>query len=174
MSPSIINSIPESEILVGIAALGLTVTGFSGLISVLGKRSSGRWTDAERFQLRELIVVSLGVTFASFIPILVSLIQAGESALFSAAFLIALFHLLILVRGASRNFRGSGAAPKMPPYVVGFMLVGGLILIAAAFLASFQIVGGAAFLIVANLLWQLLVATIHFVLLLLNAGDESI
>ena len=167
---------PDPEILIGIAALGLTVTGFSGLISVLGRRSSGTWTSAERFQLGELITVSLAVTFASFIPILVSLIQSGSRALFSATFFVALAHLLVLLRGAFKNFQAEASdvsTQKMPPALVTFMLAGGIILIAAAFLSSFETIGGAGFFLVSNLLWQLMVAVSHFVLLLMNPTSES-
>ena len=89
-----IDAIPDPEIFGGIAALGLTLTGFSGLISVLGRRSSGHWTEAERFQLSELIVISLAVTFASFIPILSGLLQSDEAALTSSLFLVASCHLV--------------------------------------------------------------------------------
>jgi len=164
------SSIPDSEILVGIAALGLTVTGFSGLISVLGRRSSGQWTEIEQFQLGELIIVSLAVTFASFIPILVSMIQTGIPALSTATFLVALFHLLVLIRGASMNFRNSASAEKMSNALVSFMLLGGLALIVCAFLSCFGVIAGTAFFLVSNLLWQLMVAIIHFVILLMNSG----
>ena len=166
------STIPDPEVLVGIAALGLTVTGFSGLISVLGRRSAGHWTDEERFLLNELITVSLAVTFASFLPILVGLLYQGAQALLVATFSVAFAHALVLVRGASRNFREGAAKPKMSNAVALFMLLGGLGLIATAFLASFSVIPGAAFLLVANLLWQLLVATIHFVLLLLGPGSR--
>ena len=163
-----LNAIPDSEILVGIAALGLTVTGFSGLISVLDRRSTGQWSDKERFQLGELIIVSLAVTFASFIPILVSTVQSGAAALTTATFLIAVFHLLVLTRGAAAVFKDGSPAAKMPTAVVSFMLIGGIALIAGAFLSCFAVIGGAAFFLIANLLWQLMVAIIHFVNLLMN------
>ena len=168
------SGLPDPEIFVGIAALGLTVTGFSGLISVLGRRSSGHWTEAERFQLSELIVVSLAVTFASFIPILVGMVLAAETALPAACGLVAFFHLVVLVRGAYMNFRDGTSDAKMPSSVVAFMLVGGCLLIIAALLASFGFVGGAAFFVVSNLLWQLMVAAIHFVAFFNRTGTADI
>ena len=167
--------IPDPEILVGIAALGLTVTGFSGLIAVLGRRSSGTWTESERFQLGELIIVSLAVTFASFIPVLVAMVQSGSQALFTATFLVALSHLLVLVRGASKNFQGasSSSSAQMPSSLVAFMLAGGLILIVSAFLSTFGVIAGAGFFLIFNLLWQLMVAASHFVLLLMNPTHLS-
>ena len=161
---------PDPEILVGLAALGLTVTGFSGLIAVLGRRSSGEWTEAERFQLGELIVVSLAVTFASFIPILVGLVMPEASALKWSTLLVAAAHLVVLVRGVFRNYSDGAAPTKMPNAIALTMVVGGFLLIVGALLAGFGLIGGGAFFLVANLLWQLLVATIHFVALLMNSG----
>ncbi len=166
-------AIPDPEILVGIAALGLTVTGFSGLISVLGRRSSGQWTETERFQLGELIVVSLTVTFASFIPILVSLVQHSDAALTTATNLVAGLHLIVLVRGAMKNSQRSTSSPEMPTWVAALMIIGGLAVICAAFLATTQMIAATAFWLVANLLWQLMVAAIHFVLLIMKTNDES-
>ena len=165
-----LNTIPESEILVGIAALGLTVTGFSGLISVLGRRSAGQWTQAERFQLGELVSLSLAVTFASFIPLLVGMLLPDEDALPTATGLVASFHLLVLIQGVTKNYRRGALAAMMPFGATAFMVVGGFCLIVAAFLASVGLTGGAAFLLVSNLLWQLMVAIIHFVYLLMNPG----
>ncbi len=169
------SQIPDPEILVGIAALGLTVTGFSGLISVLGRRAAGKWTDAERFQLGELIAVSLTVTFAAFIPILVSMVQAGPNSVAISSFLVALVHLFVLLRGSLRNFRDGRNGAKIPNATAAIMIFGGAILIAATFLSAFQIIGGAAFFIVANLLWQLFVASVHFVILLMGTSrlDED-
>ncbi|MFZ8990595.1 MAG: hypothetical protein ACO2ZJ_09680, partial [Pseudohongiellaceae bacterium] len=99
---------PDPEIFIGMSALGLTVTGFSGLISVLGRRAAGHWTDAERFQLEQLLELSLAVTFASLIPILVDMAAAPDRALAIATLLVAIFHLLILLRGASKiRIRGA-------------------------------------------------------------------
>ena len=165
------NSIPEAEILVGLAALGLTVTGFSGLISVLGRRSAGHWSDTERFQLSQLIELSLAVTFASFIPILVSL--AHQNPLPIATALVALFHLIILIRGTSKNYRRGASVAGLPNSLLSVLIVGGIALILAGLISSIGMIGGAAFFLVANLLWQLMVATVHFVALLMSPGGAD-
>jgi hypothetical protein len=167
------STFPDSEILVGIATLGLTVTGFSGLIAVLGRRHSGQWTEAEQFQLGELVGTSLAVTFASFIPILVVTVQAETQALSTALFLVALLHLMLIVRGALNNFRGGASNAKVPNKVAAFLIPGGLVMTGAAFLSSFGSIAGSAFLLVLNLLWMLMVAVVHFVLLLLNSGSTD-
>ena len=167
------NTVPDPEIFVGIATLGLTVTGFSGLIAVLGRRNAGQWTDAERFQLGELVATSLVVTFASFIPILVETLQNEEQALSTALFLVSLCHVILIVRGGLNNFRGGVSNTKVPNKVAAFLIPGGLVLVVAAFLASFGLIAGRTFLLVSNLLWMLIVAIVHFVLLLLNSGASD-
>lgn len=169
----VMTTIPDSEVLVGIAALALTVTGFSGLISVLGRRSTGHWSDAERFQLRQLIELSLAVTFASFIPILVGMVQTQDHALPTATALVGLFHLVIIIRGVSENYRGGKSLSGLPRGVLLVLVVGGIGLIVAAFTASLGLISGAAFFLVANLLWQLLVAAVHFVALLMNTETDA-
>ncbi|MEM7099026.1 MAG: hypothetical protein AAF541_12265 [Pseudomonadota bacterium] len=165
--------IPDPEILIGIAALGLTVTGFSGLISVLGRRSTGVWSDQERFQLGQLIETSLAVTFASFIPILVSMLNADTNALLVATALVAMFHLVLLVRGVTKNYRQKSSMEMLPNRVTAFMVTGGFVLIVASGFAVFGVIPGLAFLLVSNLLWLLMVAVIHFVFLLMTPGSSE-
>ena len=98
-----INVLPDSEIFIGMSALGLTVTGFSGLISVLGRRASGKWSDEERFQLEQLIELSLAVTFASFIPILVITAANQENVLPIATVLVAIFHFIIMAEDSTKS-----------------------------------------------------------------------
>ena len=163
---------PEAEILVGIAALGLTVTGFSGLISVLDRRAKGEWSAAQRFQLGQLIELSLAVTFGAFIPLLVDMLLQ-DMALRVAVGLVALSHLLVLLRGVAKNFKHGSLAAVLPTGMTVFMVLGGLVLIVAAAISWAGWIGGAAFLVIANLLWQLMVAIVHFIYLLMSPGTTD-
>jgi hypothetical protein len=165
--------LPDPEIFIGLSALGLTVTGFSGLISVVGRRASGNWSHAERFQLEQLLELSLAVTFASFIPILVSTAADQESSLSIATALVAIFHLLIMARGFYKTLTRGASALELPTGVVPFTFLGGVILIASALAASFGYIGGHAILLVSNILWLLMIALIHFVGLLMNPGSAE-
>ena len=61
----------------------------------------------------------------------------------------------------------------MPIGVTFFMVAGGLGLIFAALAASLGYIQGSAFLLVSNLLWQLMVAVIHFVYLLMKQDSTD-
>ena len=160
--------IPDPEIFIGMSALGLTVTGFSGLISVLGRRAAGNWSDAERFQLEQLLELSLAVTFASLIPLLVSVAMDQDSALSVATALVALFHLVILVRGLYKTITLGASNLELPAGLVPLFFVGGVLLIVGAFAASFGYIGWAALLLMSNIVWLLIIAVTHFVGLLMN------
>jgi hypothetical protein len=100
------NAIPESEVLVGIATPGLTLTGFSGLVAVMGRRRDGQWTAGERFQFFQLAAISLAVTFAVFVPAVASTALATETALdfIGADAFILLLNLLWMFFVATVNF----------------------------------------------------------------------
>ena len=125
--------LPDSELLVGIAALGLTVTGFSGLVSVLGRRADGRWSESERFQLKQLVEISLAVTFSAFIPILAGLAAPAEMALPIATAAVAVVHLVVMVRGVSSGVLRQGpAVAALTVPIVAAMVGGGSIMILAS------------------------------------------
>ena len=89
----------DSEVLVGIATLGLTLTGFSGLVAIMGRRGLGHWTEGERIQFVELAVISLTVTFGAFVPIVLALGIADELSLRLSLGIIAVAHICCMVHG---------------------------------------------------------------------------
>lgn len=168
------DALPDPELLVGIAALGLTVTGFSGLVSVLGRRASGRWSQSERFQLTQLLETSLVATFSAFIPILVALVARPTVALPTATAAVAVAHLVVLARGVFAGFLRDGpGVANLPTGLALFIVAGGLGIILASLVASLGFIGGLAFLIVLNLVWELMVSVVHFVALLLRTGNTD-
>ena len=165
----------DSEVLVGIATLGLTLTGFSGLVAIMGKRGSGHWSGGERVQFIELAVISLTVTFSSFVPIVVSLEVSGDVSHRVSLGIIAAAHLGCLVRGLSTVLKTPEARAEYAPGVIIFMIAGGLLIIGASLLAAFGFFGSYAFWILLNLLWLLFVAVVNFVQLLTSSSymDDS-
>ena len=160
----------DSEVLVGIATLGLTLTGFSGLVAIMGKRGSGQWTGGERVQFIELAVISLTVTFSAFVPIVVSLEFSGDMSHRVSLGIIAAAHLGCLVRGLSTVLKTPDARVEYAPGVIFFMIAGGVLIIGASLLAVVGFLGGFALLILLNLLWLLFVAVVNFVQLLTNSS----
>ena len=160
---------PDSEVLVGISALGLTLTGFSGLVAVMGRRSAGFWTEGEKTQFIELAVLSLSVTFGAFVPIVVSHGFSEVTSLRLAVGIIATIHLGCLVHGMSTVVRSSDVRAAYAPGLIPFLLVGGVLLIVASFAAAFGFFGSHSLLILLNLLWMLFVAVVNFVQLLTSS-----
>ncbi len=163
----------DSEVLVGIATLGLTLTGFSGLVAIMGKRGSGQWTGGERVQFIELAVISLTVTFGAFVPIVVSLAFSGDLSHRVSLGIITAAHLACLVRGFSTVLRSPEARTEYAPGVIIVMISGGLLIIGAALLSVFGIFNGYALLILLNLLWLLFVAVVNFVQLLTSSRYQD-
>ncbi len=164
----------DSEILVGIATLGLTLTGFSGLVAIMGKRGSGQWTEGERVQFIELAVISLTVTFGAFVPLLAALEFSDEDVSLRVSLgIIAAAHLGCLARGLFTVLRTPGARAEYAPGAILFMISGGVLLIGAAALAVFGFLGSYPLLILLNLLWLLFVAVVNFIQLLTNSSHTD-
>ena len=167
-------AVPESEVLVGIAALALTLTGFSGLVAVLSTRGAEQWTQGERIQFFELITISLAVTFLAFVPILALTFLSNELALQVSNGVIAAGHALCLVRGVSRVARSRDARYSYGLAVFIAIPLTGLAIIAAGIGSSLNVISAQSLTILLNLLWMLFVAVVNFVQLLAgNWGSDG-
>ncbi len=164
---------PDSEVLVGIATLGLTLTGFSGLVAIMGRRGSGRWTPGERFQFIQLAIVSLAVTFGAFVPILVSAAFADEISLRISSGIISAIHLGCMVQGLSTVTRSQDARTEYAPGVILFITSGGVLTIIAGFASAFSNLGFYDLTILLNLLWMLFVAVVNFIQLLTSSVNQD-
>jgi hypothetical protein len=52
--------------------VGIGIAGFSGIVAVLGYRSSGEWTSADRGRMGILLQTSFSTVLLSFLPLLLS------------------------------------------------------------------------------------------------------
>jgi hypothetical protein len=84
--------VEHEGLLIGIAEISIALTGFAGVVIVLGRRSSGPWPLADQFQLRSLIENGLLVVLAALLPFAVllhtpepSVIWRVSSGIFGAA-----------------------------------------------------------------------------------------
>ena len=59
----------EADILQTFAEVGIALTGFTGIVVALARRSRGDWTPVELGQLHDLLWTSLVVVFFSFLPL---------------------------------------------------------------------------------------------------------
>ena len=60
------------------------------------------------------------------------MLQIDGDALLVATGLVATFHLILLVRGVSKNYRQQSTMGMIPNSVTAFMVIGGLVLILAS------------------------------------------
>ena len=160
------NTSVDPGVLAGIAALGLTLTGFSGLVAVLGSRGAGRWTKGELFQFIEMITVSLAVTFMAFVPILASTIFSDQVGLRVSNGVIAGVHAVLLVRGVRKVVMDPEARRAFARGVLKFLTGGGILTITAGLASALGLINTQSFTILLNLLWMFFVATVQFVQLL--------
>jgi hypothetical protein len=84
--------VEHEGLLIGIAEISIALTGFAGVVVVLGRRPSGPWPLADQFQLRSLIENGLLVVLAALLPFAVlqhthepSVIWRVSSGIFGAA-----------------------------------------------------------------------------------------
>jgi hypothetical protein len=62
-----------------LAEVAIAIAGFSGIVSVFGRRSSGHWSPAERTRLVGLLVMSFTAVFFSVVPFVLLSIPVSES-----------------------------------------------------------------------------------------------
>lgn len=167
-------AVPESEVLVGIAALGLTLTGFSGLVAVLNTRGTEQWTKGEQIQFFELITLSLAVTFLAFVPIVTLTFLSTQPALQVSNGVVAAGHAICLIRGVGRVVRNAEARDTYGRVAFIAIPLVGLLIIVAGIGSSFNIISTQSLTILLNLLWILFVAVVNFIQLLAsNWGSDD-
>jgi hypothetical protein len=162
------SAIPDSEVLIGIATLGLTLTGFSGLVAIMGQRGTGTWTTGERIQFIQLAAVSLAVTFSSFVPILASTELSDAVSLRVSNGIIALVHAACMSHGLFNVMRASEVRNSYGLGLVLFMTGGGILLILAGIGCALNLLHAQALVMLLNLLWMFFVAVINFIQLLVR------
>lgn len=59
----------SEDVLVGIAGVSIALIGFSGVVTALGRRGTGKWSPSETLQLRSLVDPCIVTLYALFVPI---------------------------------------------------------------------------------------------------------
>ncbi len=92
-----------------LAEVAIAIAGFSGIVAVFGRRSSGHWSTAERTRLIGLLVMSFTAVFFSVAPFVLLSVPVSEStcwrwlsALLAASRLVSGAVLLRVALGALR------------------------------------------------------------------------
>ena len=148
-----------------LAEVAIAIAGFSGIVSVFGRRSSGHWSPAERTRLVGLLIMSFTAVFFSVVPFVLLSIPVSETAcwrflslLLSASLAVSAVALLRIVLPLLR----------VPVSERGTSLVISAIFIAGGLLAAVGLaVNGVAFGLVwpylAAIIWMLVQAAVIFI-----------
>ncbi len=155
------------SILSTVAEVSVALAGFTGVVAVLGHRRKHDWTAEERLQLRTLVETSLTALFASFAPSVLYLIVTSEPAVWrSANLFLGALHLANLVAFLRRTKEAKPTTSQ-----IGLLVVG-IVIILAHFLASAGVLPWYILIFVIGLLQQVFIAALNFVLLLFPIDDS--
>jgi hypothetical protein len=116
--------VQHEDLLIGIAEISIALTGFAGVVVVLGRRSSGPWPLAEQYHFRSLIENGLLAVLAALLPFAVlqhtsdpSTVWRVSSGIFGAA---SLAHAVVIQGRRQRRLRTTeGTAGLLPtPWMI--------------------------------------------------------
>jgi len=166
-------ALDQAENLRAIAEVAIALAGFTGVVIVLGQRSAGSWSAAERSTIRVLLESSLGAVFFALFPaIIVSSFPAPITAWRLSAGLLTVYHLAAIVRADIVDRRGT--AQFLGRKLDWGLTIGGLISSCATAVVALGFAAPAAALIYSlSLLYMLLVGALCFGALLLSGGRPA-
>ena len=75
----------SEDILMDIAAIAIALIGFSGVVTALGRRGSGKWSRSETLQLTTLVNPCIVTLYAAFVPIGLGLVTANAEIVWRAS-----------------------------------------------------------------------------------------
>jgi hypothetical protein len=149
------------SILTTVAEVSIALAGFTGVVAVLGNRRKRDWTAEERLQLRTLVETSFTALFASFAPGVLFFLLSSEPAVWQGANLfLGALHLANLSAFLIRSRKAKPTASQKG------LLVVGILIILAHFLAFLGLLLWLIPIFIIGLLQQVFIAALNFVLLL--------
>jgi hypothetical protein len=171
----------NTQTLETIAEVAIALAGFSGIVAVMGQRSSGEWSPAELTRLRLLLEVSLLVVFLSFLPALMLRGTSPIAAWRISSGVCGLAHLLPLalyfVRWRRLGWQKPVHEPTTPLFFNAyslFLATGGLVISLLQLMIAVGLTPGEPSLIYEiSLLWLLGVGAVQFIYLLLYRSREA-
>jgi len=166
-------TLDQAENLRTIAEVAIALAGFTGVVIVLGQRSAGTWSAAERSTIRVLLESSVGAVFFALFPaIVVSSFSAPITAWRVSAGLLTVYHAAAIARADILDRRE--AAHILGPKLDWGLTIGGLISMCATAAVALGIATPAAALIYSlSLLYMLLVGALCFGALLLSGARPA-
>jgi hypothetical protein len=152
--------VSNTDTLLTIAQVAITLIGFSGIVIVIGERSISKWTPEEWLRFYALIAPTLTAFFCSFVPILIGMVSKEPDTVWRLSnAVLGLAHLA--------NLAVFLMNPKKAKVTLGQRLMGviGVMTIAAHFLAAVAIAPWYVPIFVFGLLQQMWIGIHNFLLL---------
>ena len=116
----------SEEVLIGVAGIAITLIGFSGVVTALGRRDAGLWSPQEMLQLRTLVEPSIVSLFSAVVPIALGIVIANDEVIWRVANGVCFVANLVAIAAFVR--RGS-AGGRHPSHKVGHF-IGNIIMLA--------------------------------------------
>ena len=159
----------ESETLRTLAEVAVALTGFTGIVAILGRRAGGEWSPLELLRLRMLLETSLGVLFLSLLPVLFLTLRPSKESLWCVC--NSLQGVLHLGGAVLLYFRVSRLEPSQWPseerWLTAVFAPLSLVIVTAQGGAALGLFPGyESFVYLLGLIYLLALAALHFVLLL--------
>lgn len=159
-----------------LAEVAIAITGFSGIVSVFGRRSVGQWSVAERNRLLALLIVSLTALLFCLLPFILLLVPVSESICWRS---LSLFFVVPMIMFEARLIPIANDARRIPRTerevslaIAGIFIMGDLLAIVGLIFNG--LVLGVVWPYLAAIIWGLTKAAISFVrLTLVPVGRES-
>ncbi len=159
----------EGENLRTIADVAIALVGFTGVVAVIGSRARGAWSPLELLRLHMLLGASVGVLMLSFVPALLEAFNFSGLSLWRVGNFIQLIaHSTggVVLIGRIRKFDAS-QWPREEQLWTLILIPISLSIILAQLLNAWGLLADFGFFIYfLGLLYLLLLAVLHFVLLL--------
>ena len=149
--------------------VAIGIAGFSGIVSAVGRRGAGHWTEVDQFRLRVLLTASGSALVFSFLPfMLIDLIDPTPTwrlvSGLQAIYFLAISSYRVREASASGIARAVGVRPIRLMIQAGI----GILLAANAFLFA------SPSIYVFGVMWSLVFAFMAFVRLLLDTWQDPI
>jgi hypothetical protein len=152
-----------------LAEVAIGLAGFSGIVSVFGRRSSGHWSPAERTRLIGLLVMSFTAVFFSVVPFVLLSIPVSESTCWrSLSLLLAasnLVPMVVTLRAVLGELR-IPASKREVSLVMSVIFIAGDLLVVVALSAN-AVGSGLLWPYLAAIVWVLAKAAVNFVRLVI-------
>jgi len=151
-----------------IGTVAVSLTGFSGIVAVVGREGHGPWSPAERLQFRTLVEPSLIALFGSFLPGTFELAWQSEALVWrSSNGALAALGLAGSAAFIARSRSAGATTGQWILLMLSFLAIGAMALAAFGVLEQYELV------FVVSLVLALAVAAYNFLLLLFPVGRAT-